>query len=98
MDAPELTPEEKRSDCFELAGVHKSFVPARYKVEGEKILVWSEQVSEPLYVRYLWTNYRIPHIFGTHTGIPLMPFRTDFDDEIEKTAVGSAQVQQVMEI
>lgn len=97
-DAPDLTPEEKRSDGFEIAGADKRFVPARYKVDGEKIFVWSEQVSEPLYVRYLWTNYRIPHIFGTHTGIPLMPFRTDFNDEIEKTAVGSAQIQQVMEL
>ena len=98
MDAPDLTDEEKRSDGFEIAGADKQYFPARYKIEGERIVVWSEQVAEPQYVRYLWTNYRIPRIFGTHTGIPLMPFRTDFDDETGENPVESAQVQQVMEL
>lgn len=98
MDAPDLTAEEIRSDGFEIAGEDKCFFPADYKVDGERIFVWSERVEEPRYVRYLWTNYRIPHIFGTHTGIPLMPFRTDFDDETDKTALGNAQVRQVMEL
>ncbi|MCM1537764.1 MAG: sialate O-acetylesterase [bacterium] len=98
IDAPDLTPEEKRSDGFEIAGEDKRFFPARYRIVEERILVWSEQVAKPKYVRYLWTNYRIPHIFGTHTGIPLMPFRSDFHDEADVSDTGNAKIQQMMEV
>lgn len=98
VDAPDLTEEEKRSDGFEIAGADKRFVPAQYEVMGDRIFVWSKQAAEPHYVRYLWTNYRIPHIFGAHTGIPLAPFRTDVHDETAGQPLGNAEVQQVMEL
>lgn len=98
MDAPDLTEAERCSDGFEIAGADRRFVPAQYEVEENRIFVWSKEVAEPKYVRYLWTNYRIPHIFGRRTGIPLAPFRTDSNDEIGDTPLGSAKVQQVMEL
>ncbi len=96
-DAPGLTREEKRSHGFEAAGEDKRFVPAQYRIEGSRIFVSADTVKAPVYVRYLWTNYRIPHIFGAHTGIPLAPFRTDTDDEAAGS-VKSAEVRQVMEL
>ncbi len=98
VDAPDLTAEELLSDGFEIAGGDRKFVPAQYEVVKDRIFVWSKEVEEPKYVRYLWTNYRIPHIFGRHTGIPLAPFRTDPGDEIRDTPMESAKVQQVMEL
>ncbi len=96
-DAPGLSAEEMRSHGFEIAGEDGRFVPADYAIAGDRIVVWAESVPEPAYVRYLWTNYRIPHIFGARTGIPLAPFRTDMRDE-EKTAAGSAGIRQLMEL
>lgn len=98
MDAPDLTEEERRSDGFEIAGADRRFVPAQYEIVKDRIFVWSEEIAEPKYVRYLWTNYRIPHIFGRRTGIPLAPFRTDLHDEVRDTPLESAKVQQVMEL
>lgn len=65
---------------FEIAGSDKKFVPAVAELCGEKIYVGAAEVSEPLYVRYLWTNWGDVHFFGKN-GIPLAPFRTSRNDE-----------------
>lgn len=80
-DAPDLTEAEKRSLGFEIAGEDRRFVPAEHEICGSRIFVYADAVADPQYVRYLWTNYRIPYIFGARTRIPLAPFRTDPDDE-----------------
>ena len=48
----------------------------RAKLEGESVLVWSEQVKTPVAVRYAWArNPVISLINGAR--LPLRPFRTD---------------------
>ena len=75
-----------KGDCaagFEIAGEDKIFVPAKIVICGNKIVVSSDKISEPKYVRYAWTNYGPVTIFNT-AGLPMAPFRTSRNDEISE--------------
>lgn len=83
---------------FEIAGVDKQFVPAKAEIDGKQIYVSSEQVPNPMYVRYCWTNYSDVTIFGANK-LPLAPFRTSRNDEINLDSVNhEVKIQQVMEL
>lgn len=63
---------------FTIAGEDKKFVNANAKLVGkDKIEVWSDEVSEPVAVRYAWANNPIANVVTRSTGMPLTPFRTD---------------------
>lgn len=64
---------------FEIAGADKMFYEANAQVQGGRIFVSSERVSEPKYVRYNYINYGDVSVFGKN-GIPLAPFRTSLND------------------
>ena len=83
---------------FEIAGEDKVFVPAQCIIAGDKMYVYSEEVTSPRYVRYAWTNYMVVNIFGKKNRIPLAPFRTSCYDESTEQEMGKAQIQQVMEL
>ena len=51
-------------------------------VDGETVLVSSEDVREPCYVRYGWLNF-IPFSFYNLAGLPASPFRTDATDNLK---------------
>lgn len=65
---------------FEIAGEDGNFVQADATLAGNRIFVFSENVSDPRYVRYLWTNYSEVNLFGgaNEDGeyLPVAPFRT----------------------
>lgn len=62
---------------FAIAGEDKKFVWAKAKIEGEKVVVWSEEVPKPLYVRYAWADNPVnPNLYNKE-GLPASPFRTD---------------------
>ncbi|MCC8144451.1 MAG: hypothetical protein LIO97_11630 [Tannerellaceae bacterium] len=42
---------------FTICSADKQFVPAQAKIEGDKVIVWSEQVKEPVAIRYGWDNW-----------------------------------------
>lgn len=67
---------------FELAGENKEYVPASAEICGENIILTSD-VEKPMYVRYDWYNWIVPSVFGKSSGIPLAPFRSSTDDELE---------------
>lgn len=67
---------------FEAAGADRQYYPAEAVIDGECIVVRSEKVLAPKYVRYLWTNYSDVVLFGTN-GIPLAPFRSSMNDGSE---------------
>ena len=55
----------------------RSFVRADARVVGEnKVEVWSDQVSEPVAVRYAWADNPICNLYSRN-GLPATPFRTD---------------------
>ena len=61
---------------FEIAGSDGVYKPADFEIRGKKIFVFSPDVSEPLNVRYQWTNYGEVTLYGD-SGLPIAPFRTD---------------------
>jgi sialate O-acetylesterase len=62
---------------FAIAGADKKFVWAKAKIEDNKVIVWSDAVSNPMYVRYAWADNPVnPNLFNKE-GLPASPFRTD---------------------
>jgi len=62
---------------FAIAGADKKFVWAHTKIEDNKVIVWSEEVPEPKYLRYAWADNPVnPNLFNQE-GLPASPFRTD---------------------
>ena len=62
---------------FAIAGSDRRFVWAKARLEGDRIVVWSENVQDPKAVRYLWTNSPLAPVLYNREGLPLEPFRTD---------------------
>ena len=62
---------------FAIAGADKKFAWAKAKIEGDKIIVWNDNVPNPMYVRYAWADDPVnPNLFNKE-GLPASPFRTD---------------------
>ena len=62
---------------FAIAGADKKFIWAKAKINGDKVLVWNDSISAPLYVRYAWADNPVnPNLYNKE-GLPASPFRTD---------------------
>lgn len=63
--------------CFSIAGDDKIFVWADAKIENDKVIVWSDKVSNPIAVRYAWANNPDGANLYNKEDLPASPFRTD---------------------
>jgi sialate O-acetylesterase len=61
---------------FWIAGEDKVFVPAKAKLEGTTVVVWSSRVKRPVAVRFGFDNTAMPNLFS-RDGLPVSVFRTD---------------------
>lgn len=61
---------------FAIAGDNKTFVWADAKIDGNEIVVWSDQVQNPVAVRYAWESNPVCNLYNKE-GLPASPFRTD---------------------
>ncbi len=61
---------------FTIAGADKSFVKAQATIDGETIIVHSDQVKEPVAVRFAWGSGDTPNL-SNKDGLPASSFRTD---------------------
>ena len=62
---------------FAIAGADKKFVWAKAKIEGDKVVVWNDEVASPMYVRYAWADSPPFPNLCNREGLPASPFRTD---------------------
>lgn len=62
---------------FAIAGADKKFVWAHASIVGNRIVVWNENVQEPMYVRYAWADNPVHANLYNKEGLPASPFRTD---------------------
>ena len=62
---------------FTIAGADHKFVPAQARIEGNKILVTSDQVAAPVAVRYAWADNPEGANLSNQEGLPASTFRTD---------------------
>lgn len=68
-----LFSNDKELTDFEIAGENKKYVPAKAYIKENQVIVWSEKVSSPRYVRFGWKNYISPNLFNLE-GLPASPF------------------------
>jgi len=63
---------------FTIAGKDGTFHPAKAIIKGDTVIVSSEQVPNPVAVRYGWVNFAKPTLnLFNKAGLPASPFRTD---------------------
>jgi len=62
---------------FQLAGVDKKFHWAKAAIDGDRVVVSCDQVSNPVAIRYAWDNNPGKLTLYNHAGLPAVPFRTD---------------------
>jgi sialate O-acetylesterase len=62
---------------FAIAGIDKQFVWAKAKIENDTVIVWSENVPNPIAVRYAWADNPEGANLYNIEGLPASPFRTD---------------------
>ena len=61
---------------FTIAGSDRKFYNAKAKIEGSRVVVWSDQVANPAAVRYGWANFPVVNLQNS-AGLYASPFRTD---------------------
>jgi sialate O-acetylesterase len=62
---------------FAIAVSDQKFVPAHARITGRNTVeVWSDDVSEPVAVRYAWADNPVCNLYSAD-GLPATPFRTD---------------------
>lgn len=64
------------SKCFEVAGEDRVFYPAKAEVKQKKMIVRSEQVKNPVAVRYAFKDWVVGDLYGSD-GLPISSFRSD---------------------
>lgn len=62
---------------FTLAGSDRRFVPARARIEGRNVLVWRDDLDDPVAVRYGWLDDPGPANLANRSGLPASPVRSD---------------------
>lgn len=61
---------------FAIAGADQKFVWANAEIQGDKVVVSSPSVAQPVAVRYGWADYPVVNLWNKN-GLPASPFRTD---------------------
>jgi sialate O-acetylesterase len=77
-----LTSNSKELTTFEIAGADKHFYPAKAVINGSSVTVSSDQVKEPVAVRYAFKDFVVGELYGSDN-FPVSSFRTDdwdYDD------------------
>lgn len=62
---------------FAIAGADRRFEWAQARIEGDRVVVWSNRVERPVAVRYAWADNPAGANLYNHAGLPAAPFRTD---------------------
>ncbi len=61
---------------FAIAGEDQKYVTATARIEGNTVVVSSDQVPHPVAVRYGWSNFPVLNLWNKD-GLPACPFRSD---------------------
>ena len=71
-----ISRDGKDLKCFEICGIDNIYVPANARIMKDKIIVWNENIDNPVAVRYAWANNPEGINFYNKEGLPASPFRT----------------------
>ena len=67
---------------FEVAGADGAFAPGEARIEGESVVVRSDKVASPMYVRYAWAGF--PKVANLYNGadLPASPFTSEMPEAV----------------
>lgn len=68
--------DRKPLSWFTIAGKDKKFYPAEASIAGDRVIVRSSKVPQPVAVRFAWHQLAEPNLINA-AGLPASPFRTD---------------------
>jgi sialate O-acetylesterase len=71
-----MTNDGEEPQEFAVAGEDRKFVWAHAKIEGDKVVVWSDAVPHPVVVRYAWADEPVNPNLYNQEGLPASPFQT----------------------
>jgi sialate O-acetylesterase len=61
-------------DQFAIAGADKKFLWAKARIEDNHIIVWNDEIEDPVYVRYAWADNPEGANLYNAEGLPASPF------------------------
>ena len=64
----------KTLDYFEIAGQDSVFYKANATIANDKVIVWSKHVTQPLLVKFGWSDIAQPNLFNS-AGLPASTFK-----------------------
>lgn len=64
---------------FAIAGADKQFRWAKAIIKNNKVVVWHDQIANPVAVRYAWADNPEGANLYNKEGLPASPFRTDIE-------------------
>ena len=59
-----------------IAGADQQFLPAEYKIEGNRLVVFNRKIKQPVSVRYAFSDTALTNLYSTN-GLPVSLFRLD---------------------
>ncbi len=62
-----------------IAGADKKYVWAKAKIQGKKLVVWSDDVADPVSVRYAWADNPQGANLYNKAGLPASPFELSLE-------------------
>ncbi|HEX9600924.1 MAG TPA: sialate O-acetylesterase, partial [Mariniflexile sp.] len=71
------TIDDEELSEFAIAGEDKQFVWAKAKIEGNKVIVWNDEIKTPRYLRYAWANNPDNPNLYNKDGLPASPFEIE---------------------
>lgn len=71
-----VTPGDAPLQGFAVAGPDQRFVWADARIDGNTVVVSSDEIDDPVAVRYGWANNPAVNLYNAE-GLPASPFRTD---------------------
>jgi sialate O-acetylesterase len=80
---------------FEVAGAEGKFVAATARIDGNTVVVSSDAVPEPRFVRYGWANSPQCNLFNGE-GLPASPFTSI--EELARIRVDQARAYEIPEL
>lgn len=63
-------------DGFAIAGKDKVFKWAKAKIDGNRVIIWNDQISKPIAARYAWADNPVSSLYNKE-GLPALPFRSN---------------------